>query len=139
MTLLLACTNCGQRIHIYPHENAHMAQCDDCHHRQKVTFSSQHVRGFLEDCPCCGRRDFYTQKDFNRKIGILLFIVAAILSFFTYGMALIALWLIDLFLFKRLPFIAICYKCQTVFRGAANIDAIGPFDHEKHDRIVYGD
>ena len=66
-----------------------------------------------------------------------LFIVAAILSIWTYGVSLIALYLIDLFLFQKLGNIVICYRCQAVFRGVQNMGEIPPFDHQKHDHIRY--
>lgn len=45
-----------------------------------VNFTNDHEAGILKDCPICARQDFYKQKDFNRKIGVALFVVAAILS-----------------------------------------------------------
>ncbi len=85
----------------------------------------------------CGPLDFYQQKDFNRKWGVGLFIAAAILSFWTYGVSLIALYLADLWLFKKLPSIAICYHCQAIFREVENLAGVPPFEHYKHDRIRY--
>ena len=97
----------------------------------------EHEQGTLTTCPSCRHKNFYTQKDFNRRIGVFLFIVAAVLSIFTYGISLIALWLMDFFLFKKLGTVAVCYKCRAVFRHVLNMDQIGPFDHETNDRIVY--
>jgi hypothetical protein len=77
--------------------------------------------------------------DFNRKIGVLLYVIAAILSIWTYGLSLFGLWLLDFFLFRRLKLIAVCYKCQTIFRKVKNIEGIRDFDHEMNDRIVYAD
>jgi hypothetical protein len=104
-----------------------------------VTFSPDIEQGLLKDCPVCTRQDFYKQKDFNRKIGVALFILAAILSFWTYGLSLVALYLVDLFLFRKLPMVAICYKCRTNFRNVSNISEIRDYDHEMNDRIVYSD
>jgi hypothetical protein len=88
-------------------------------------------------CPCCQRKDFYRQKDFNRTLGVILFIIAAILSIWTYGMSLVALYLVDLFLFSKLGEIVICYHCETIFRGLSNTRSFELFNHEMHDRIVY--
>jgi hypothetical protein len=139
MTVQITCPECGSGIHVYPDQKAKKADCDVCHHEAPVTFNSEHEHGILKDCPCCQRKDFYSQKDFNRKLGVILFVIAAILSIWTYGMSLVALWLVDLFLFRRLKPIAICYKCQTIFRNVTNIDEIPGFDHEMNDRIVYAD
>jgi hypothetical protein len=137
MTVHLTCKNCGSGINLVPSLEASVAKCDICSHEQPVKFDQNHLDGVLEDCPECQRKDFYSQKDFNRKIGVALFILASILSIWTYGISLIVLYLVDLFLFRKLKYVAICYKCQAVFRGTKNIEEIRPFDHEMNDRIVY--
>jgi uncharacterized C2H2 Zn-finger protein len=139
MTVTLTCPECGSGIHVYPSLEAKKAGCTVCHHEVDVHFNEDHINSIMKDCPSCQRKDFYTQKDFNRKIGVILFVIAAILSIWTYGLSLVALWLVDLFLFKRLPPIVICYKCSAIFRGTKNYAEIHGFDHEMHDRIVYKD
>lgn len=139
MTVHFTCQNCSSGINVYPDSKASKIECDICKHSQEVKFSQNHEQSVLEDCPGCGRKDFYSQKDFNRKLGVALFVVAAILSIWTYGISLIVLYLIDLLLFRKLKPIAICYKCNAIFRGAKNIAEIRPFDHEMNDRIVYSD
>lgn len=139
MTIHLTCPECGSGVHVYPDLEAKEAKCEVCQHTITLKIDASHVESKLEVCPCCERKDFYSQKDFNRKIGVILFVIAAILSIWTYGMSLVALWLVDLFLFRRLSPIAICYKCQTIFRNVSNIRAIPGFDHEMNDRIIYAD
>lgn len=139
MEIVATCGQCGSAVEILPREAIREVQCKICHHEINLKLKSEHERGILKDCPCCLRKDFYAQKDFNRKIGVVLFVIAAVLSIWTYGLSLVALYLLDLFLFRKLPQIAICYKCQTVFRHVLNIDDIGDFDHEMNDRIVYSD
>lgn len=139
MTIHLTCPECGSGVHIYPDIGAQEAKCEVCQHIIPLHIKPAHVESKLESCPCCERKDFYSQKDFNRKIGVILFVIAAILSIWTYGMSLVALWLVDLFLFRRLSPIAICYKCQTIFRNVLNIRQIPGFDHEMNDRIIYAD
>ncbi len=65
--------------------------------------------------------------------------IAAILSIWTYGLSLVVLWLVDIFLLKKLSLVAICYKCRTNFRNLTNMTDIRDFDHEMNDRIVYAD
>lgn len=137
MTVTLTCNNCGSAIDVHPTLEAHKAECGVCKHQVDVTFNQDHMQGILKDCPCCGRKDFYSQKDFNRKLGVLLFVIAAILSIWTYGISFIVLYLFDLILFKKLGLIAICYKCQTIFRKVENVKDIPGFNHEMNDRIVY--
>lgn len=139
MEVQITCNGCGSGIEVLPTQVAHKAECNICHHLHEVRFTSDHEEGNLNDCPVCFRQDFYKQKDFNRKIGVMLFVIAAILSIWTYGLSLVVLYLFDLFLFRKLAMVSVCYKCRTNFRKVKNIDSIRDFDHEMNDRIVYSD
>ncbi len=139
MEVTITCPSCGSGVHVLPSTQAKLAQCEICQHEIPVNFSGDDEAGNLHQCPVCARKDFYQQKDFNRKIGVSLFVVAAIASIWTYGLSFVALWLVDLVLFKKLGSIVICYKCQSIFRKVTNIAEIRPFDHEMNDRIVYAD
>lgn len=139
MDVQITCTECGSGVEVNPDISATKVQCEVCKHIQDVHFTPVHVEGDLKECPVCSRQDFYKQKDFNRKIGVTLFVIAAILSIWTYGLSLVALYLMDLFLFRKLAMVAICYKCRTNFRSVRNMAEIRDFDHEMNDRIVYSD
>ena len=139
MTATFTCSECGSAIHVYPTLEAKEVDCDICSHKMSVSFNQDHLDGVIKDCPSCARKDFYKQPDFNRKIGVILFVIAAILSIWTYGISLIILYLLDLFLFKKLSPIVICYKCNAIFRNAKNAIEAYNFDHEMNDRIVYSD
>ncbi len=137
MEITLTCPQCHSGIHILPTQDATLAECDICHHSVSVSFKEEHLEGILKDCPSCQRKDFYSQKDFSRPLGVTLFVIAAVLSIYTYGISFVVLYLFDFFLFKKLAKIAICYNCQSIFRKVKNIEEIFPFDHEMNDRIVY--
>ncbi len=139
MEVQITCTSCGSSVEVVPNHLALKAECDVCKHVLDVKFTPEHEQGILKDCPACTRQDFYKQKDFNRKIGVVLFVIAAILSIWTYGMSLVVLYLMDLFLFKKLSMVCVCYKCLTNFRKVKNVEEIRDFDHEMNDRIVYAD
>lgn len=139
MTVQITCPFCASGVEMIPSREATKVECDQCQQIIPLHFTKEHEEGVVESCPLCERKDFYSQKDFNRKLGVILFVVAAILSIFTYGMSFVILYLFDLILFRKLKNIAICYKCDTIFRGAKNIKDISGFDHEMHDRIVYSD
>lgn len=139
MQIQITCTQCGSGVSILPSTAATAAKCEVCNHVTSLNFNSEHEHGNLKDCPVCTRQDFYRQKDFNRKIGVVLFVIAACLVPWTYGLSLLVLYLLDVFLFRRLSMIAICYKCKTIFRQVANLDEIRDYDHEMNDRIVYAD
>ena len=139
MEVTLTCSDCGSGINIHPDKNATEAMCPICQKSNPVKFDTEMEAGCLESCPSCERKDFYKQKDFNRKIGVILFIIAAILSIYTYGISFIVLYLFDFVLHKKLGDVVACYKCNTLFRKVKNIDSIRPFDHEMNDRIIYAD
>lgn len=139
MEVQITCSNCTSSIEVMPDAKASKVACTICQQVMDVKFDHQHEAALLFDCPVCTRKDFYKQKDFNRKIGVLLFIIAAILSIWTYGLSLLLLYLVDLFLFRKLAMVAICYKCLTNFRRVKNIGEIRDYDHEMNDRIVYSD
>lgn len=139
MQIQITCSGCGSGITVLPSLAANAAKCDVCSQVTTVRFNEAHVSGQVEDCPVCERKDFYRQKDFNRKIGAVLFVIAACLVPWTYGLSLLVLYLLDVFLFRRLSMIAICYKCRTIFRQVANIEQIRDYDHEMNDRIIYAD
>lgn len=139
MEVQITCSSCGSGIEVVPDHSATKVNCDICAHVQDVKFTQDHEQGILKECPVCTRQDFYKQKDFNRIIGVALFIIAAILSIWTYGISLVVLYLCDLFLFRKLSLVAICYKCRTNFRKVLNMNDIADYDHEMNDRIVYSD
>lgn len=139
MEVQITCTECGSSVEVVPSQLAHKVECDVCKKVHDVKFTAEHEQGILKECPVCTRMDFYKQKDFNRKIGVILFVIAAILSIWTYGISLVVLYLFDLFLFRKLSMVAICYKCKTNFRNLTNMMEIRDFDHEMNDRIVYAD
>ncbi len=139
MEVQITCKGCGSSIDLLPDHMAKKVECDVCKHVMDVNFTTEQEQAILKECPVCTRQDFYKQKDFNRKIGVVLFVIAAILSIWTYGISLMVLYLLDLFLFRKLGMVTVCYNCLTNFRRVKNIDEIRDFDHEMNDRIVYSD
>ena len=139
MTVEITCPECGSGVNIYPSLEASSAECDVCQTKVPTKFTADHMEGKLCDCPVCERKDFYQQKDFSRKIGVGLFVIAACFVPWTYGISLIVLWLVDVLLFRKIPNVAICYKCHTNFRSLSNLAEIPQYNHEMNDRIVYSD
>lgn len=71
----------------------------------------------LKQCPMCNCTHLYQQKDFNRKLGVALVAVASLAAFYTYGISLVALAVVDWFVFRRVPLVGLCYRCHAQFRG----------------------
>lgn len=139
MIVQLTCKECQSSIEIIPEVNCKQVSCAVCNHVENLNFTHDHEQEVLKECPQCDRKDFYKQKDFNRKIGVFIFVVAAVLSIWTYGISLIVAWLIDVLLFKKVGWIVICYKCDAIFRTPQNLGKYQDFNHEMHDRIKYSD
>jgi hypothetical protein len=95
-------------------------------------------RASVDTCPVCSCRHLYRQKDFNRALGCLIVVIGAVLVPWTYGLSLVVLSLVDLWLYHRLQVSVVCYKCDTVYRDARPSDRQGEFDLLKHDVLKYG-
>ena len=67
-------------------------------------------------CAICRCRDLYAQKDFNRKVGLGIAILGAVLAPFTKLISLFVCALIDLILYRVLPVITVCYRCNAIYR-----------------------
>ena len=80
----------------------------------------------VDRCPVCDGAEFYTRKDFDPKIGLVVVIIGAVISgvFYWLGWDLIAYGilaaaaLIDLVVYGRLREVTVCYRCHSEFRGA---------------------
>ncbi len=92
----------------------------------------------LQNCTLCGSEHLYCQRDVNRGAGCALVALGAAFVPWTYGLSLISLGLVDLWLYYRLPMSVVCYKCDTVFRDARPTERQAEFDLLKHDVLKYG-
>ena len=92
----------------------------------------------VDVCPLCGCRHLYGQKDVNRAAGCAIVAAGAALVPWTFGLSLIACGLIDLWLYRRLQEVPVCYKCDTVYRDARPGPRQGEFELLKHDVLKYG-
>lgn len=87
----------------------------------------------LNQCPHCGAAHVYRQKDFNRKLGITLLIIGIGLSFYTYGISLLLVTIIDWLLYKKVGEVGCCYLCESQFRTSPEVKKLEPFDLELYD------
>ena len=99
--------------------------CPTCQREWQVDAS---VRAF-ESCCVCGGTRFYRQKMFPRWMGIGLVVAGAIGSIWTYGLSLVAVFLVDLLIYRSVPEMAVCYQCRAEVRGVALPERVLPFRH----------
>lgn len=71
----------------------------------------------LDQCPTCGSPHMYQQKDFNRKLGVSLLVMGALLAYPTYGISMLVVTGIDFALYRLVKEVGCCYRCKSQFRG----------------------
>lgn len=104
-----------------------------CARCQKDRFAHRSPSGELAQCYLCGCTPLYRQKDFDRKLGLGLVTLGVIASFWTYGLSLIAVTLVDIYLYRRVGDVAICYRCGAKFRRWEGLAEVPPFNLVLHD------
>jgi len=92
----------------------------------------------IENCPSCGAKDLFIQKDFPRKIAIPIVIIAAVLVPWTYGLSLIVAALIDFIIYRRTKWMSVCYKCRAEYRDQPINPAHKEFDRHLDELYRYG-
>lgn len=137
MRVRTQCRGCGLpfRAVLSPAETA--LPCPNCGDVRAVAATGWDAAS-VEICPLCGCRHLYRQRDVHRALGCLLVAVGAALVPWTWGLSLVVLALVDLWLWFRMPLATVCYRCDTVYRDARPGARQGEFDLLKHDVLKYG-
>jgi len=139
MRIRTQCRNCGLPFPALLAADTPTLPCPQCEVERTVDASLwQGESDRVEVCPLCSCKHLYRQRDFNRAWGCGLILIGAIFVPWTYGLSLVALSLVDLWLYRRLKEAVVCYKCDTVYRDAAPIARQTDFDLLKHDVLKYG-
>ena len=137
MDIAFRCPNCQTLLTLTPIPDLPPCTCPSC--RTGISFAPS--RAIARDntvdlCPRCKESSFYTQRDFNQKLGLAIVVLCALVGLgfvwanrpFYFYLCLGAGVLIDLVLYAILPEITICYACKTTFRNMKKNPAHGPFD-----------
>lgn len=93
--------------------------------------------GALERCAACGEQQLFRQKSFNRAFGIAVVGVAIVFAPLT-SPPYISLFIgagVDGLVYLLVPWIGICYNCETEYRGTPAIADLERFDHTTAQRI----
>jgi hypothetical protein len=101
--------------------------CEKCH----VTLShfTFGKTGVVERCGVCEHDKFYLQKDFNPRLGLLIFALGVIFSYHTKFISLLAATAIDFILYYTIPTVTICYQCRAIYRGFKENPAHQGYNH----------
>lgn len=80
-------------------------------------------------CPECGCKHLYKKKNFNQAIGCIIILIGALLVPITYGLSLLVLFIVDLYLYKKVEDSIECYKCKSEFTNVSIPEDLLDFDH----------
>ncbi|HEX9653719.1 MAG TPA: hypothetical protein VGA99_08405 [bacterium] len=106
----LACSHCGNAVILQLSQN-------------------MQAGGRVDRCVLCDKIRFYVQKDFNPRLGLLIFGIGVVFSYHTYGLTLLIATIIDFILYKVLKTVTICYHCRAIYRGFEEDPTHRGFDH----------
>ena len=120
------CEDCGKFYHLDV-KGLKEISCPHC--RKKSWNLSQKGHEFAS-CIFCGFDKFYRQKAFNPLLGLGIIGIGACLVPWTYGLSLPALFLIDLWLHKRVKDSAVCYNCRAEYKAYHILENITIFNHK---------
>lgn len=128
------CPHCKELQTIVGTEDLKEKRCTKCNeHVLSHGTDAFHANETLNQCPACGCTHLYRQRDFNRRLGMAILMVGIVLSFFTYGISLLFVTGLDLFLYFKVKEVAVCYGCSAVYRGYLGIPKLEPFQLVLHD------
>ena len=124
-----ACPRCGDSF-VIALGAPDPIRCGRCGLEHPGSSSALDPREPLVRCAVCAGREFYRQKDFNRSLGLAIVAVTAAVGFlvmvfggrdgYLWGLSILgAVSLLDVLIYRRLPEVAVCYLCQSVYHGFA--------------------
>jgi hypothetical protein len=146
MTISFRCPFCSTELS-FDDMTRTESPCPKC---EKVIplYISEKMRqeNIVDHCAICGLEKLYIQKDFNRTLGVSIFVGCAILSLILYGYHYVLTSFLvlggaaaaDYLLYMALPEVTICYKCHAQYRGVTSNPANEAFElglAEKHDPL----
>ena len=132
--IAFACPDCGQSV-----EGGLLAEttalgCPHCGHETGLPEAHESLEATpFGPCPVCGSEDLYTQKDFNRPLGIGLVVIGLGLGPFTHWISVAVAIVIDFVLYLIFDNVEICYACNAQYRGVPKAQRPAPFDIAIHD------
>ena len=129
VTIQFLCPGCEQLAYLRLQSLPETWKCQACG-KSLTPIAQPKVAegGPLSRCVICAGERFYTQRDFNQRIGCLVAGIGAALSPFTYGISLLVCLVIDGGLYFLLKQATVCYRCGSVYRGIARNPEHGAFD-----------
>ena len=119
--------------------------------RARLVGPFSYVTEVPSTCPHCGSKEFFSQSDFKRSLGLGFIVFCSILTFVLMAMGynwfivwspMLAALIVDRSFAAINPLIIVCYKCSHIYRGLEKdlvYKSYGPFDLEIYDRYQYSE
>ena len=120
MQLRFHCLKCDMPMRISRWETLEGFHCPSCQTPLKSHVRPEDKAGEeIRHCILCGGEELFRQKLFNRNLGVGIVVAGILVSFFVSIplIPLLVVAFIDLVLYLVLPFMVVCYRCDTEHRG----------------------
>lgn len=132
------CPHCERFMSIFAdgQEESVSYNCPSCQNQITLRRLNQTQ---ADACPACGTNKLYQHKDFNKKLGIILFLIGAVLAPWTYYLSLVIALAIDAALYPFFPWMQVCYNCHAELRGWPKNEELDRFNHEIAAHFEYKD
>jgi len=135
MPVNFRCKRCGNGMWMESDRGSAEVSCGRCARVQHVDADrGLDEQGQLVRCFVCECDKLYRQRDFNRKMGVIVVAIAAVLAPFTRYISLVVAALIDFLLYVSVGEIALCYHCGCIHRGFDFPESIEGYDLATHER-----
>ena len=139
LEIVFACPACGDPVEFGLESTTLSATCDHCDHETALPeAATEDVEGRIEACCVCGCRELFSQRDFNRPLGLTLAGIGLVLGPFIYWISVGVAVTIDAALYLVVPSVVICYACSAQYRGVAEPNRPAGFDIAIHDKYKFG-
>ena len=144
--MFLRCPQCHKVLQVDT-AGENERKCPSCGEVVHLRITERMRRDNIVDhCGVCDCNKVYVQKDFNRALGVSIFLAGALLFLLcawknrlVEGTLVWAVFVVaDGFLYKFLPDVTICYKCYTQYREFRPNPDNQPFElglAEKYDPL----
>jgi hypothetical protein len=138
------CPLCRQRVELQISQAGGPVRCPACGGEILVQLGDVfYERGTIDRCVLCAETHLYRQKDFNQRLGCGVLAVGSLIGLVaSYFHGILWLWgilalaaVLDGLLYRLVPEVIICYRCQAHYRDLAENTDNGPFDLQLADAI----
>lgn len=141
MNITYACPDCETAIRTEFDSETSELGCEHC--GEKLAIANDAVVGNqVSKCLVCPSKDLFLRKDFPQRVGVTLVgigILGSSVAWYytnlpwTFGI-LFATALIDVLLYSLVGDALMCYRCNTQYRGVAEMESHGQFELEIHEK-----